>query len=1150
MKKPAAAAAAALIILFVFFPRMPANANDDKSRLNKIYSASDTQEGGKKGRAYRLFFNNLNIPINNSGAIANVDIADSDGQNSSDGTFDGINFLFSGGFYLAGLQEGIIWTAGNMSANRIADTEPGTYAYGSEDPRAQIYVLKRTDGDFHQSWTDWIDAVALGAKFYDGDGNGIYNPVDKNGNGKWDADEDKPDLIGDETVWCVFKDSNLDRGSMRAAKSMGIEIRQTIFGYKSYSDLGNILFIRYELLNTGLVADELDSVYFSFSCDQDLGAYENDLAGCDTLLNAGFGYDLNYDARYGNSPCFLVDLVQGPFSFLPGMSYNDLNNNGIFDEGIDEVLDTAYQNYGPQLGIKKIPGAANLPMTSFNSTIKSHPTYHDPYTDSSIYSSLKGLDNFGDPFDPCAMQFGEFRGGVDCSKANPKFLYSGDPVADYGWIKTRQTDTRLYVNSGPFKLNKGEPVEIIGAYVMGRAETSLLSVNEAKRIDKLAQYLLDNNFSVAASPPEVLPKVFSAENAIKLLWETFDHADFSFRDYDEFGSLINDLRFEGFEVYMYRTPSTQEAVNGQTNKIKIASYDIRNKVGNVYYEDIISGERKLLFEKGNQLDSLLYGNHQTGRIELEIDKDPFTNAALVKGKTYYISVVSYALNQNFLEKLYPQRSDNDYYTISPDAFIGYTTSEELFINGRAGIVLGDDMNIPVRSSIELKHIRGTSDAAAVYSIIDHENTKNNDYEVGFIKDSSSQSYKLLWRVTNQTSGEVVLDSVDVYNQKQPVYLADGVLLDIEWLQPKLLDETSSGISWLKPERAGTGAIYIGVDIDTNMFAGFINNGSRSSITTFENVRKVELRFGQQGMAYRYVKSDGSLKYLYRQDDPVFGSGFVEVPFTAWVKDEKYGEEYQLAVGYLERMPSEGDTANYNDEKWNPGYDMSDSHEYIVIFSSPYDPAGGNVVYTGTGTGSVASKNADITSGYLISRADPNYIITDSMAAVAKSPWFDAMYLVALELDQSVDLNNFNPAGTYTININYPLTEADKFTYTPSIKFSSAEKKNLFDKINVYPNPFFGINGLAGDDPEKQFITFINLPEKVDINIYTLAGSLVRTLNENDKSNLASPFIKWDLRNENGLRVGSGMFMAVVGSPGLGKKILKFSVIQGKNFKAF
>ncbi|MDZ7765272.1 MAG: hypothetical protein U5K00_12725 [Melioribacteraceae bacterium] len=57
-----------------------------------------------------------------------------------------------------------------------------------------IYVIESTDPDFGPSWQDWSDAVDLGADFYDGDGDGQYSPTDLNGNGEWDADEDRPDL--------------------------------------------------------------------------------------------------------------------------------------------------------------------------------------------------------------------------------------------------------------------------------------------------------------------------------------------------------------------------------------------------------------------------------------------------------------------------------------------------------------------------------------------------------------------------------------------------------------------------------------------------------------------------------------------------------------------------------------------------------------------------------------------------------------------------------------------------------------------------------------------------------------------------------------------------------------------------------------------
>ena len=97
------------------------------------------------------------------------------------------------------------------------------------DPKASIYKLTSSDIPFGQSWQDWIDAVDLGADFYDGNNDGIYNPVDLNGNNQWDPDEDKPDLILDETYWCVFNDGVPANQRRWQSEPQGIEIQANNF---------------------------------------------------------------------------------------------------------------------------------------------------------------------------------------------------------------------------------------------------------------------------------------------------------------------------------------------------------------------------------------------------------------------------------------------------------------------------------------------------------------------------------------------------------------------------------------------------------------------------------------------------------------------------------------------------------------------------------------------------------------------------------------------------------------------------------------------------------------------------------------------------------------------------------------------------------
>jgi hypothetical protein len=245
------------IVLIVLLFSLTVFGGDDKRSIKtnqpSISRLSKTQSG-KAGDAYRLFINNINLPMNRAGVLANVNLSDPNPVISgAGGKFAGDIALFSGGFFLSGLSAGNMFANAVASASNVQDYVPGDVINGQSDPRAQLYVLKASDPPFSQSWIDWKDAVELGADFYDGDNNGVYEPTDKNGNGLWDTDEDKPDLIGDETVWCVYSDGiPSPQRRWNTIAPLGIEIRQTVFAFASAGAIGNIFFVRYRFKYVGL----------------------------------------------------------------------------------------------------------------------------------------------------------------------------------------------------------------------------------------------------------------------------------------------------------------------------------------------------------------------------------------------------------------------------------------------------------------------------------------------------------------------------------------------------------------------------------------------------------------------------------------------------------------------------------------------------------------------------------------------------------------------------------------------------------------------------------------------------------------------------------------------------------------------------------
>ncbi|MFC2103591.1 hypothetical protein ACFLSS_04095, partial [Bacteroidota bacterium] len=621
---------------------------DDKNGVSSpevIYKVSSVNESGKNGDAYALKdVNNIYLPMNRRGIIAAVNIPPPEG-NGSGGQFAGGTFLFSSGFFLSGNADGQPWANAVASATLVEDYIQGTVADGRTDPRAVMYVLNSSDEPFGPSWQDWIDAVALGADFYDGNGDGEYTPVDRNGNGSWDEDEDMPDLIGDETIWCVYNDditAALRRWNTVTPK--GIEIRQTVFAFASAGAIGNIVFVRFRFKYVGLDASSpemLDEVYFGVWADPDVGDHTDDVVGVDVPRNAGYTYNNEEDDVYGNQvPCFMIDFFSGPRSYIPGETFIDTDGNGEYNEG-DVAIDTAYSVQGQTKGIEVFPGARNLPISSFVEYINGDPDINDPGNKEEARNYMLGLTRVGDVPDPCDFGYGEVRGGVDCNTVDPRFWFSGDPVTDVGWINNQNVDQRQMTNTGPFVLKRDVENEIVVAYVVGRGETPLDGITKAREIDDGAQNIFDLNFLAPSPPPPPDVTLTSGDDFIDIVWETKPQMEY--RNL----SPTWDMMFEGYQVWAFRTNINEDVVNNEQNALLVAIYDKSNFITNIFKENGETGGIDPLYDVSppeNQLDSALYADDETGRIRYRVFMDPFNPAvSVVKGTPYYFAVTSYAV---------------------------------------------------------------------------------------------------------------------------------------------------------------------------------------------------------------------------------------------------------------------------------------------------------------------------------------------------------------------------------------------------------------------------------------------------------------------------------------------------------------------------
>ncbi len=1145
--------------------------NDQRGKKphdNTSHSLNKSLISGKNGDSYRMFINNINLPLNDKGKIAAVNIPPK--EQGSGGKFGGKDFLFSSGFYLSGYTNEKLWAFGNASSSLIENTVSGTVA-SPNDTRAQIYVLNKEDEPFGNSWQAWQDAVALGADFYDGDNDGQYNPIDKNGNGQWDPDEDRPDLIGDETVWCVYNDGQpgAQRTNFQGVEPQGVEIRQTLCGFASKGALGNIIFVRYRIKNTGLKADTLNNVILGVWADPDIGGtagYQDDLVGVDVPRNAGYVYNDWHapDGGYGsNPPCFMIDFFSGPISYIPGQTFTDTDSNGVYSEGIDIPLDTAYSERGQFIGVKKYPGAKNLGISSFVHYQQSDPTLGDPINEIEARNYMLGLDKLGNPVDPCTWPLSKVLGGVNCSTIDNKFWYSGDPVTQTGWINTKPTDQRMMQNTGPFKLIKDQELEIVVAYIIGQGKDALSSITEARRIDDGAQFIFDNNFAAPSPPPAVIPTVETGEDFIDLTWDTPKQVNY------RNSTAAWDLRFEGYNVYAYKTNATVNTVNGQQNSATIATYDLKDFIQDVYKEDNQTGGIELLYPKStNQLDSLIYANPSTGKLRLRITKDPFTGGDLIKGKPYYFAITSYALNYEGLKNI-----------SNPDTAIGAIgnyylsktalTAESENVPKITKVIMSSDLYSPQVAASGGNKVSGGSSGNMVFDITDKENLTGDEYKVSFEIDSSTELYSTFWKLENTTTGSVLIDSSNTYfgNNKNSISYktTEGFIVKLDSVVPALGNLTSvTSIEWYDSSK--TKVYYVAGDLNQSQKIPTLSGLStlNNKYIKADKLRRVEIRFGESSKAYRYLNGYKGTA-LTRRNSYVYaaavsaadtiglgtvgklGEGFVNVPFSAWVEDPQtstggFGERRQLAVGFIEKSSILGGNP---DGQWDPGINLVGSGEYILIFNSTYDPNGNITILKGgyqDGQNIIwanlqGGNNYKIPASISISKDERN---------IAASPYLNALYVLGIEKKDKNRTYSYGDKFIIPVD-SYPYSPEDVFTFKTSKggELNAEEEKSIFDKVNVFPNPLYGFNSATSytnSSPDEPFVTFSNLPEEVTIKIYTLSGSLIRTLTTTDKSNSSSPFLQWNLQNESGLRVASGLYIAIVSSPKYGDKILKFSLI--------
>ena len=134
----------------------------------------------------------------------------------------------------------------------------------------------------------------------------------------------------------------------------------------------------------------------------------------------------------------------------------------------------------------------------------------------------------------------------------------------------------------------------------------------------------------------------------------------------------------------------------------------------------------------------------------------------------------------------------------------------------------------------------------------------------------------------------------------------------------------------------------------------------------------------------------------------------------------------------------------------------------------------------------------------------------------------------------------------TVNGGLPMYNFNLDGLAPTFNDATTAESAL-DLINVVPNPYYAYSQYESDKLDNR-IRITNLPERCNINIYTVNGTLVRTYIKDDAS---TSFIDWDLKNTFKTPISSGIYIIHVDVPGVGERIVKwFGMMRPVDLDAF
>ena len=535
--------------------------------------------------------------------------------------------------------------------------------------------------------------------------------------------------------------------------------------------------------------------------------------------------------------------------------------------------------------------------------------------------------------------------------------------------------------------------------------------------------------------------------------------------------------FEGYNIY--QAPS--EAGDAQGKWTLIAVYDKVNFITKIW-DEAYDSESDAVVVKPVQ-----FGGDNGLQYSMTISSDRLGGGTpLINGKNYYFAVTGYTFNPDGV----PKALEN-----VTKAIIAVPHKPEL----------ATQLNAETEEAIATE-IVAKGDILVNVEVVDPSKITGDDYRVDFIFATSGDAagYADRWKLTNVTSNMVILNNITNLSGDDDYPVAEGLVCKVIAPTPG-----AYGINTHVGDYASYGDPYGGFSIEGSRYLTGVNAGGNSF---FAGLMLGEEFFGSTctpdqivDVRIDFVNDQSQWTNCAVYERPGYAlKGVGTFPGAAFdIADPDNPRRLNLC--FVEQVDS-----NAPDNHWDPiAADVGDDlggREYLFIMASDYVE--------------------DPTSIY--GDDDPYW-----------GPGADVIYALWPAPREG---HTSDEEFSMTIHALHPVKEGDHITFSTAgleKETSNLIAKERLEKINVFPNPYFGLN-LAETSNFDQKVTFINLPaNSCTIRIFTLSGQLVKEIDHSNGMSIDN----WDLHNEDNIPVASGMYIAYIEVPNVGDKILKLAVIN-------